>query len=105
MEKRNAIYALSYKWGYTHNIFLEILVSFGWVLGGLISILIVLGIIRLFRKSDDKDEKLLFLIFLTVSFELLVLSNSIWLHFGLWSLMALYINHFKGKWHLQQNIL
>lgn len=96
--ERNAVYDLGMKWGYSHNIFLELLVSFGWLIGSLIIIVLIFGIIRFFVRVKDKDEKLVFIIFLTLSFELL-LSNTLWLHFVPWALIALYVNHFKGKYH------
>lgn len=100
--ERNAVYNIGMKWGYSHNIFLEILVSFGWLIGTLIIIVIVVGIIRFSINVKNKDEKLLFIIFLTISFELL-LSNTIWLHCAPWALMALYVNHFKmGKYIIKQ---
>lgn len=96
--ERNAVYGIGMKWGYSHNIFLELLVSFGWLIGGLIIILMVACLIRFFIKVKDKNEKLLFIIFLTISFELL-LSNTIWLHCAPWALMGLYVNHFKKKYY------
>lgn len=94
--ERNTLYSMGYKWGYSHNIALEILVAFGWVIGSAILIAIVVGIIRFFRSSTDKNERLMFVIFLTVSFELL-LSNTIWFHYGIWCLFGMYVNHFKRK--------
>lgn len=98
--ERNTVYALGMKWGYSHNIFLELLVSFGWLIGSIIIIVLIIGMVRFFIKVKDKNEKLLFVIFLTLSFELL-LSNTLWLHFAPWALMALYVNHFKGKYHVK----
>lgn len=98
--ERNAVYDLGMKWGYSHNIFLELLVSFGWLIGSLIIIVLLFGMIRFFVRVKDKDEKLVFIIFLTLSFELL-LSNTLWLHFAPWALIALYVNHFKGKYHVK----
>lgn len=94
--ERNIIYNLGMKWGYAHNIFFEIMVAFGWLGGSIIIIAMLIGIIRFFKKVKNKDERLLFIIFLTISFELL-LSNTMWLHYGPWALLALYVNHFKFK--------
>ena len=98
--ERNVVYNLGMKWGYSHNIFLEILADFGWLIGSFIIIYLVFWLVRFFKDTKkEKDERLLFVIFLTISFEL-VLSNSIWLHYGLWILMGLCVNHFKRKRYL-----
>lgn len=94
--ERNAIYNIGMKWGYSHNIFLEILVDFGWLFGSIIIVVLFFYLVLFFKSSKDKYEKLLVIIFLTIGFEL-VLSNSIWLHSGLWILMGLIVNHFKYK--------
>ena len=94
--ERNAIYSIGMKWGYSHNIFLEVLVDFGWLFGTMIIVCLLFYMMCFFRSSKDKYEKLLFILFLTISFEL-ILSNSIWLHCGLWALMGLVVNHFKSK--------
>ena len=93
---RNAIYAIGMKWGYSHDIFLEILVDFGWLFGTIIMAFLLFNLVRFFRSSQDKYEKLLVILFLTIGFEL-VLSNTIWLHCGLWVLMGLVVNHFQCK--------
>lgn len=95
--ERNAVYNIGMRWGYSHNIFLEILVSFGWFIGLMIIIVMVVAIVRFFVKVKNKNEKLLFIIFLALSFELLM-SNTMWLHSAPWALMALYVNHFKEKY-------
>lgn len=64
----------------------------------LIIITMIVGIVCFFVKVRIKDGKLLFIIFLTMSFELL-LANTIWLHCAPWALMALYVNHFKRAAH------
>ena len=95
--ERNAVYSLGMKWGYSHNIFLEILVSFGWLFGSIIIIFAVVQIVRFFRSSKNADEKLVFILFLTIGFELL-LSNSLWLQCAPWVLMALVTNHFQNSY-------
>lgn len=95
--ERNAVYGIGMKWGYSHEIFLEIMVSFGWLFGSIIIIIAVVGIIRFFRDSKIAEEKLLFILFLTIGSELL-LSNTLWLHCAPWVLMGLYANHFKHSY-------
>lgn len=94
--ERNIIYNIGMKWGYSHNVFLELLVSFGWLIGSIIIVISLISIIRFLVKTKEKEEKLLFVIIMTMAFELL-LSNTLWLHFAPWALIALYVNHFKGK--------
>lgn len=102
--ERNIVYNLGMRWGYSHNIFLELLVSFGWLIGSIIIIVMIIGIVRFFVKVKNKDERLLFIIFLTLSFELL-LSNTLWLHVAPWALMALYVNHFKCTHYTKMKML
>lgn len=97
MGERNAVYSVGMKWGYSHNVFLEILSNFGWLIGSIILTFAIISIIRFFKNSKNADEKLLFILFMTIGFELL-LSNSIWLHCAPWALMALYKNHFKQSY-------
>lgn len=97
MGERNAVYSVGMKWGYSHNIFLEILSNFGWLIGTIIIVYAVICIIRFFKSSKNADEKLLFILIMTIGFELL-LSNSIWLHCAPWALMAIYKNHFKQSY-------
>lgn len=97
MGERNAVYSVGMKWGYSHNVFLEILSNFGWLIGSIILVYSVISIIRFFKSSKNADEKLLFILIMTIGFELL-LSNSIWLHCAPWALMALYKNHFKRSY-------
>ncbi len=94
MGERNTIYGLGLKWGYCHNFFLELMVAFGCVIGSILLIILFYGVIRFFRFVKDRYERLVFILFLTVAFELLF-SNTMWLHFCPWILMALYANHFQ----------
>ena len=102
MGERNMVYGLGTKFGYAHNIFLELLVAFGWLLGGIIILLMVCGIVMFYVQVKDKAERILFTVFLMLSFELL-LSNTIWLHCGPWVLLALFVNHFKDHWQVGDN--
>lgn len=94
--ERNAVYGVGMRWGYSHNIFLEILVSFGWLFGSIIIVALLIQIIRFLKSSDHRNEKLVFVLFLTISMELL-LSNTLWLHSGFWIMFGLLNNHFSHK--------
>ena len=97
--QRNSIYNIGIKWGYAHNVFLDLLLEFGVVFGLVLIILLVRMIIKFFSNVTDSRERIVFIVFLTVSCELLV-SGSFWIHYGVWSIMALYVNHFKNNWQL-----
>lgn len=97
MGHRNAIYRIGIKWGYSHDVFLDLIVELGWIFGTLVILVGLYGIVKFFRKVKDVRERLLFIIFITVSCELL-LSGYIWLHYGLWGLLGIYMNHFRAKW-------
>lgn len=92
--ERNVVYALGYKWGYCHNLILEILIDFGCVVGGALVIFGGYKLIKNLITVKDKAWKLLFIIFVTLSVEL-VMSNSIWFHTGFWSLIAIFVNYYK----------
>lgn len=76
-----------YSWGYSHNIFLELMVSFG-IIGLLLCILLIWKIISFFKKEPDSRWKKLFVIFLCLSCQLLV-SDSFWYNSWFWGLLAL----------------
>ena len=97
MGQRSLIYDYGYKWGYSHDLFLDLLVEYGVILGGLIIILLFVGIGYFLTKVKNIQEKMLFIVFLTVSCEML-LSNYYWLHYGLWALLGLFVNHFVSDW-------
>lgn len=60
-------------------------------------------IIRIFRKSSSLMERMLLILMITVSCEMLF-SAYYWIHFGIWALLALYVNHFKEKWQQQSQL-
>ena len=73
--------------GYCHNIALEILVDFGYLLGGIILIVMTWRIIRILRAPDSAWRSL-YLIFLIASSQL-ILSGSLWYIASFWAAMAL----------------
>ena len=103
MGHRTAIYRIGIKWGYSHNMFLDWLVEYGVFFGSMMIIGLFFVIIRLFRKSSSLIERMLLILLITVSCEMMF-SGYYWIHFGIWSILALYVNHFKEKWQ-QQNKL
>lgn len=79
-----------FRWGYSHNIFLEFFVSFGYIGGIAASLFLVTGILRLYRHCDTWKRQIVFITFLITSCKL-ILSNSFWYTPGFWALLALII--------------
>ena len=77
-----------FRWGYAHNLFLELMVEFGYLGGGLISLLLVVGVIRCYRKCRDTTSQIIFVTLLVGSMRLMV-SNSFWYEARYWALIAL----------------
>lgn len=75
-------------WGYSHNIFLELLVTFGYVGGSVLIIALIVGCYKLYQKSYTSTKKVIFLTFFVNSFKLF-LSNSFWYESSFWALLAL----------------
>lgn len=73
--------------GYCHNIALEILVDFGYLLGGIILIVMVCRIARVL-KAPDSEWRSLYLIFLVAASQL-ILSGSLWYIASFWGTLAL----------------
>ncbi|MDA8220914.1 O-antigen ligase family protein [Desulfosporosinus sp.] len=87
-----------YFWGYPHNIFLEILITFGVVCGGFLIVFLLFHIVRTLIKCKDDDWLDLFLIFLVCSLKLL-LSDSYWYIPEFWAAIAVVYS-----WNRQQKI-
>lgn len=87
-----------YFWGYPHNIFLEILLSFGLLVGGLLILFLLWHAVRTLIKCRDDDWLDLFLIFLVCSLKLL-LSDSYWYIPEFWAAAAV-----AYSWNRQQKI-
>ncbi|MBR3043371.1 MAG: O-antigen ligase family protein [Oscillospiraceae bacterium] len=98
MGHRNAIYRIGIKWGYSHNLFLDWLAEYGVFFGSLLIIGLIFMNVRMIRNNPLSLERLLMILFITLSCEMLF-SAYYWIHFGIWSILALYVNHFKGRWH------
>jgi len=78
----------SFIWGYSHNLFLEIFVSFGVLLGSLILLALLLGCIRYFVRASDRWQAPLLLLALSMSARLLV-SDTFWGNPFFWMMLAL----------------
>lgn len=103
MGHRTAIYRIGIKWGYSHNLFLDLLAEYGVLFGSMLIFGLFFMIVRLFRKSYGYIERMLLILMITVSCEMLF-SSYYWIHFGIWALLALYLNHFKDNWQQQSQL-
>ena len=76
------------KWGYSHNIFLEVLVSFGFFFGSVFCIWLIKRVIGLYRKCIGSEKQIVFITFLVASFKTFF-SNSFWYTGAFWVVLAL----------------
>lgn len=90
--ERNAIYGINVKWGYSHNLFLEMLVDFGWVIGAPLLVVLFWNVRYILVFSKNKVYKALIIAFLSMSLELLF-SNSFWFHAAFWALLAIIVDY------------
>lgn len=77
----------TFRWGYSHNIFLEILVAFG-IIGLILEIYMVVKSFSLINNDTNKDLNMLFILFFSQCGMLLV-SNSFWYHPYFWATIAI----------------
>ena len=75
--------------GYAHNIFFELLIDFGWILGGFFIVKMAIAVFRMLFQCKDNDWYLLFMIFFIPSIKLL-LSGSFWFLDSFWAAIAVY---------------
>lgn len=75
-----------YNYGYPHNIFLEFVLDYGWVLGILFLSVLLFMIIKVFRYRD-KEQTGVLMILLTMCMKLMI-SGSYWSEPLFWGMMA-----------------
>lgn len=88
-----------FRWGYSHDVFLELLVSFGVIGGTILIIALIKGIVNLYKKSTDYTRQIIFITFLGASLKL-IFSSSFWYEPTFWALIALMIVWKKPKQEL-----
>lgn len=75
---------------YSHNIFYEMIITFGRVPGILMLVLIALLSLRVFfKKNVSLEAKLIFIMFWSFSFGRLLVSNSFWYETFFWCCIAM----------------
>lgn len=78
--------APAYYWGYPHNIVLELILDYGWMIAIVIMAAIVLATIRIFSKAK-KEELMVFCILLACNMKLF-LSSTYWAEVFFWGMLA-----------------
>ena len=73
--------------GYSHNLFLELIVSYG-IIGAVISVYIIVDVVRMIFFCKDTLWRELYIIFFSVSFQLM-LSMSFWFVWEFWAAAAI----------------
>lgn len=82
---------------YTHNVVYEMLLDYGWFLGGAILAGIVLGGFSLMAKGDDAWKDL-FMLFFCLCAVRLCLSHSFWVNKDFWGMIAVLLAyHFRAS--------
>lgn len=79
--------------GYTHNLFLENIISFG-VIGHIINIALLLVSLKMIFKCSDKKTSDLFIILFSISCQLLI-SMSFWYVWQFWAAIGIYVKYKK----------
>lgn len=80
------IIAPYYNYGYPHNIFLEFVLDYGWVLGVLFLFILTVMILKVFRDKE-KEQTAILMILLAMCTKLLI-SGSYWSESYFWGLVG-----------------
>lgn len=80
---------------YTHSLFYEFIIGYGWFVGGALMLLLTFNIFRLLfdRNSFNDSYKFLLIVFLCLWVVRLVLSYSFWLDYSFWATIAILVNY------------
>lgn len=91
-----------FAWGYSHNIFLELMVTFGVVIAVILSLIFFINATRLIIFSKNRSVRILFIICLSISAKLLI-SMSFWYEPYFWGAIAIFVNWEKRKGKFRVN--
>lgn len=83
---------------YAHNIFIELLYQFGFILGGLFILCILALIFRSVYSRSEYFQSSITIIFLSVWFPYLMLSSSLWISPYFWIFLGLNLNLITEKY-------
>ena len=87
--ERNAV-GQYFKWGYAHNIALEMLCAFGYVGGSVLLVLLGIQIVKTYKRCVSTEDMLVVATFLGTSMKLLF-SDSFWYCDTFWALLAIIV--------------
>lgn len=79
-----------FRWGYAHNLFLELYAAFGYLGGTALSVGLVYGTVRTGMRCRTINDEIIFITFLSSAMKLMV-SDSFWFNRSFWALLALMI--------------
>lgn len=77
---------------YVHSFLFEVLLDFGWLIGGFILFALARNIIIILR-SDEKEWKALLILYFSLSMVRLTLSYSFWLDNNFWGMIAVIMGY------------
>jgi O-antigen ligase len=82
-------YVIGQTWhyGYPHNIFLEWLIEFGPLLGGVFCLLFMFNVVRMGIRVIDPTWTFLWILFISTNMKLIV-SDSFWYYWPFWGLLS-----------------
>lgn len=92
--------AFQNKWGidwYCHNLFLEILLTYGFVLGGFLILILFFYISKFVFFSKKSSWKDLFVIFISLAMGNLLFSSSFWYSTEYWMVIAIIVSWSRKK--------
>lgn len=78
---------------YCHNLFLELFLQFGIIGGGILSVIFIFIVLKMFIKCRDDEWKGIFLIFFSASFFRLLLSYSLWDDKNFWMMIGVFVTY------------
>lgn len=79
-----------FRWGYAHNIVLEVYAAFGYLGGTIVMLALIVSIISTAIRSKTLVEQVIFITFFGTSMKLL-LSDSFWFNSSFWALLAIMV--------------
>ena len=85
-----------FSWGYSHNIVLELMVTFGVVIAVILLLIIGISMVRLIISANSRTVRVIFIIFISISVKLMI-SMSFWYEPYFWGAIAIFVNWRKKK--------
>lgn len=82
---------------YSHNIFLELFMTYGIPFGGVIILLLIYYTLKMLIKCNNIDYLSLYIIFFSYCFGRLLLSYSFWYETTFWAAIGIIVSYSKSK--------